>query len=56
MAIIPDGSMLPPVSQAVCLCPPVAGERGWEGAVALVSCMWIPGQWLVGYCVNRMLD
>ena len=56
MATSPDGYVLPPVSEAVSLCTPVAGEHGREGAVALVSCLWIPGRQLFGHCVNRMLD
>ena len=33
MATSPDGCVLPPVSKAVSLSAPVAGEHGWEGAV-----------------------
>ena len=58
MATVPDGYMLPPVpvSEAVCLCTPIAEEHGWKGAIALVSCLWVPGQQLVGYYVNRLPD
>ena len=38
------------------LCAPVAGEHGWEGAVAPCPALLVPGQWLVGHCVNRVLD
>ena len=34
MATSPDGYVLPPVSEAVSLYTLVAGEHGWEGAVA----------------------
>ena len=52
----PDGYVLPPVSEAVSSCTPVAGEHGWQGAVALVSCWWNQGQQLIGHCVNRIMD
>ena len=38
MAIIHDGSMLSPVSEAVCLCMPVAGELILEKTI--VFCLW----------------
>ena len=44
MATSPDGPVLPPVTKAVSLCTPVAGEHGQEGAVAPVPCLWVPGQ------------
>ena len=34
MATSPDGCVLSPLSEAVSLCTPVAGEHGWEGTVA----------------------
>ena len=43
MATSSDGYVLPPASETVSLCAPVAGEHGLEGAVAL---------WLVGHCVD----
>ena len=55
MATSPGGSMLPPVSEAVSLCTPVAGEHGWEGAGSLESCLWVVGQQLVGHCVKRWM-
>ena len=33
MATSPDGCVLSPLSEAVSLWAPVAGEHGWEGAV-----------------------
>ena len=56
MATSPDGCVLSPVFEAVSLCAPVAGEHGWEGAVASCPALLVPGQWLFGYCVNRVLD
>ena len=41
---INDGYVLPPVSEAVSLCAPVAGEDGWEGAVA--PCWSLVDGWL----------
>ena len=52
----PNGYVLPPGSEAVSLSKPVAGEHGWEGALAPMSCLWVPGRQLVGHCVNRVLD
>ena len=34
LATSPDSYVLPPVFETVSLCAPVAGEHGWEGAVA----------------------
>ena len=56
MATSPDGWVLSPVFGAVTLCAPVAGEHRWEGAVAPYPALLVPGQQLVGHCVNRMLD
>ena len=43
MATSPDGYVLPPVSEAVSLCAPVAGEHGWEGAVAPCPALLVSG-------------
>ena len=51
-----DDYVLPPVSEEVRLCAPVAGEHGWEGAVAPCPALLVPGQQLVGHCVNTVLD
>ena len=56
MAMSLDGYMLPPVPKAASLCAPVAGEHGWESAVAPCSALLVPGRQLVGHCVNRVLD
>ena len=56
MATSPDGWVLSPVLEAVSLCAPVAGEHGWEGAVAPCPALLVPGRQLVSHCVNRMLD
>ena len=56
MAISPDSNVLPPVSEALSHYAPVAREHGQEDAIVPISCSWIPGQQLVGHCVNRMLD
>ena len=56
MAMSPYGCVLPPGFEAVSLGAPVAGEHGWEGAVASCPALWVPGWWLVGHCVNRVLD
>ena len=47
---------LSPVSEAVSLCAPVAGERGWESAVAPCPALLVPGQQLVGHYVKRVLE
>ena len=39
MATISDSYVLPPVSKAVSLCAPVAGEHGPEGAAVPMSCL-----------------
>ena len=39
----PDGCVLPPGFEAVSLCAPVAGEHGWEGAVALCPALLVSG-------------
>ena len=39
VATVSDAYMLTPVSEAVRLYTTVAGEHGWEGAVALLSCL-----------------
>ena len=54
MATSPDSCVLSPVFEAVSLQAPVAGEHGWEGAVAPCPALLVPGQWLVGRCVNRV--
>ena len=47
MASSPDGYGLLPVSEAVSLCTPVAGEYGWEGAVApCPACGSLVDSWL----------
>ena len=56
MATSPDGSVLPPVFEAVRLCAPLAGEHGWEGAVAPCPALLVPGRQLVGHSVDRVLD
>ena len=53
MATSPDGYVLPPVSETVSRYTPIAGEHGWEGAVAPMSCLWVPGWQLLGHGVNR---
>ena len=55
MAMSPDGWVLSPVFTAVSLCAPVAGEHGWDGAVAPCPALFIPGQHLVGHCGDRVL-
>ena len=42
-----DGYVLSPVSEAVSLYTAVAGEYGWEGTVAPVSFLWVPGRQLI---------
>ena len=42
-ATSPHGCVLPPVSETVSLWTPVAGEHGWEVAVALMPCLWVSG-------------
>ena len=44
MATSPDGCMLTPVFKAVSLGAPVAGEHGWEVAVAACPAVLVPGQ------------
>ena len=56
MATSPDGYVLPPVSEAVSQDTPVAGEHGWEGAVAPCPALLVPNLQLVVHCVNRVLD
>ena len=56
MAASPDGCVLSPVFEAICLGAPVAGEHGWDGAVAPCPALWAPGRWLVNHYVNRVLD
>ena len=56
MATSPDGGVLSPVFDGIRLCAPAAGEHGWEGAVAPCPALSVPGQKLVGHCVNRVLD
>ena len=56
MATNNDGTVLPSVSEAGCICTPVAGEHGQEGAVAFMSCLWVSRGQLVGHCVNRILE
>ena len=56
MATSLDGCVLSPVFKEVSLCASVAGEHGWEGAVAPCPALLVPGQQLVGHCVNRVLD
>ena len=56
MAIGLDGCVLSPVFKAVNLHAAVAGEHGWEGAVAPCPALLVPGRWLVGHCVNRVLN
>ena len=47
MAASSDDCVLPPVFEAVSLCAPVAGERGWEGAVAPCPASWsLADDWL----------
>ena len=47
MATSPDGCELSPVFEAVSLCAPVAGEHGWEGAVApCPACGSLVNSWL----------
>ena len=56
MATSPDGCVLSPVFEAVSLGAPAAGEHGWKGAVAPCPALLVPGQWLVGHCVYRVMD
>ena len=47
MATSPDGYVLSPVFEAVSLWEPVAGEHGWEGAVApCPACSPLADGWL----------
>ena len=47
MAMSPDGCVLSPVFEAVGLGAPVAGEHGWEGAVASCpACSSLADSWL----------
>ena len=55
MATSPDGSVPSSVFEAQSLYTPVAGEHEWDGAVALCPALLVPGQQLVGHCVNRVL-
>ena len=55
MAASSDGFVLPPGSEAVSLYTLVAGEHGWDGAVAPCPALLVPGRWLVGHCANRVL-
>ena len=48
MATGPGGQVLPPLSKAVSLYAPVAGEHGGEHAVAPCPALLVPGQQLVG--------
>ena len=47
-ATSPDGYVLPPLSEAVSLCTPFAGEHGQDGSVALMTsaCGFPLGSWL----------
>ena len=56
MATSPDSYVLPPVSEAVRLCAPVARAHGRVGAVAPCPALLAPGGQLFGHCVNRVLD
>ena len=56
MATSPDSCVLSPVFKAVSLFAPVAGEHGWEGAVAPCPALLVSGQQLVGHYVTRLLD
>ena len=56
MATSPDGYVLPPVSEAVSPYVPVAGEHGWEGAIAFMFRLWVSRGQLFGHCMKRMMD